>query len=159
LTWVLLPELRRRLVPTLPLLLWGLGAGGVTLAATYLLYPPLSALWPPLGDEVRALYGTFRVAPWQIAPVMVVVVMEEMLWRGALQTALRREVARPVAVALAAALYAAAQLGSGSAVLALAAFGLGLVWGALAAWTRSLVPAMVAHACWTPMVLGLVPLA
>lgn len=93
-----------------------------------------------------------------LATVALVVIAEEAIWRGALLGALRADHGPVAAVVLSAAIYAAAQAGAGSVVLVMAAFGLGIAWGALALATGGLFAPLVAHLVWTPIVLVLVPL-
>lgn len=154
-----LPELRAQWRPSLASALWGVGAGGALIGATYALYPLARALLPGLEEEVRALYQSALAEPRVLLPTLLfVVVAEEALWRGALLGALRVEHSAPVAVVLSSLLYAAAQAGAGSPVLAVAAFALGICWGALALFTRGLFAPFVAHLMWTPTVLLLWPL-
>lgn len=153
------PELRALWRPALSSTLWGLAVGGALVGATYALFPPACALVPGLDDEVRELYRSALGAPRVVlATVAFVVIAEETIWRGALLGALRADHGPVAAVLLSAALYAAAQAGAGSVVLVAAAFGLGIVWGALALVTRGLFAPLVAHLVWTPIVLVLVPL-
>lgn len=158
----------------------GVVTGAVTLALTYALFPIVQGLLPGIDDEIRALYLLAAVSPSTLLATVVIASAEEVIWRGALLDALiaRRAAdgaapdAAPgavggvvggvfggaVVVVVAAVPYALAQLGAGSLLLSLAALGLGVVWGALACWRRSVVAPIVAHLCWTPVVLGLRPL-
>ena len=61
------------------------------------------------------------------------------------------------AVVLAAAAYSAGHVASGSPLLVGAAFGLGLLWGALFLATRSLAAAIACHATWELLSAVLVP--
>ncbi len=156
---VRVPELRALWRPRLSSALWGLAAGGALVGATYALFGPACALVPGLEREVDDLYRGALGAPRVVlATVAFVVVAEEAIWRGALLGALRADHGAVGAVVLSAALYAAAQAGAGSVVLVAAAFGLGVVWGALALATGGLFAPLVAHLVWTPIVLVLVPL-
>lgn len=137
----------------------GLAAGGVMIAATYLL-SPLLRVAPALAADVRALYAAFRAAGHTAAIVALgpVVLGEELVWRGAVQGALERRAGPTAAAALAAALYALAHAPIGSPLLVVTALGCGLVWGALRAATGSLVPSIVSHALWDAVVLVALPL-
>lgn len=153
------PELRALWRPTMPAALWGLAAGGALVGATYALYPSARALVPGLEEEVRGLYqGALGTPRLVLATVAFVVVAEEAIWRGALLGALRADHGNATAVLLAAAIYATAQAGAGSVALVVAAFGLGVCWGALALFTRGLFAPLVAHLIWTPTVLVFLPL-
>lgn len=154
-----IPELRAQWRPSAASLLWGVGAGGALVGATYALYPLARAVVPGLGDEVRALYQTALTDPRVLLPALpFVVVAEETVWRGALLGALRADHGPVGAALLAAALYAVAQAGAGSVALVVAALALGLCWGLLALFTRSLTAPLIAHGIWTPTVMLLWPL-
>lgn len=151
------PALRARCKGGVVDVVAGLVVGGVTLLATYGLYPLFTGLVPSLRDEVTTLYVLAAVTPATLAGTVVVATAEEVVWRGALQGALKERFG-VLSVVLAAVPYTLAQLGAGSLWLGAAAFGLGCVWGLLAWWRHSLVAPVVAHLCWTPVVLGLRPL-
>lgn len=160
------PLLRQRLRGGVVDVVLGFATGGVTLAATYLAFPIVNGWLPTLNDEVRVLYVLAAVSPATLLATVAVASAEEVIWRGALLEALRERgsgrwppsVTAVVVVVAAAVPYALAQLGAGSWMLAAAALGLGVVWGALAFWRKSLVAPLIAHLCWTPVVLGLRPL-
>jgi membrane protease YdiL (CAAX protease family) len=133
----------------------GVLVGVVTLVATYVGYPLVR---PWFGDEVRALYVLAAITPQALGLTLVVIVGEEVLWRGALTSSLLARCRPWVAIALASVVYGAAQGGSGSVLLVVAAVAFGLVWGALRVWTGGLVAPLIAHLLWTPVVLGAFPL-
>ena len=97
------------------------------------------------------------VSPATLLACVIVIVAEEVIWRGAMLQATRARFGVG-AVVVAAVPYALAQLGAASLWLGVAAFGLGVVWGALAFWRGNLVAPLIAHLLWTPAVLGLWPL-
>jgi membrane protease YdiL (CAAX protease family) len=163
----LLPEVRRALVPPslgvgVADLLVGVFAGGASLLVTYLLYPLAAASFPGLGVEVQGLYALAAVSGGVAVWMLVIIVAEEVIWRGALLSALRghRRAAVSFGAPIVAAIpYALAQGGSGSLWLVAAAGALGLAWGGLAQLRGGrLVAPLVAHLLWTPVVLGLRPL-
>jgi membrane protease YdiL (CAAX protease family) len=136
----------------------GAGAGLAMCAVTYLVHPAVARALPWLGGETADLYATFRSAgEWAIllAPI---VVGEELVWRGLVQGALAARLGAAPAVPLAAALFALAHAPLGSPLLALVAFVCAVAFGALRAWTGSLVPAVAAHLVWNGSVLVLWPL-
>ena len=151
-------SLRQRLKGGVVDVVVGVAAGAVTLALTYGLFPIVVQVLPSAGAEVRGLYQLAAVSPSSLAAVCVVIVAEEVIWRGAMLEAVRERFG-VVAVVVAALPYALAQLGGGSVLLAGAALGLGAVWGGLAYWRKNLVAPLIAHLLWTPIVLGLWPLA
>ncbi|MDP2343715.1 MAG: CPBP family intramembrane metalloprotease [Deltaproteobacteria bacterium] len=135
----------------------GVVVGVASLAFTYGAFPVVVGLMPSVLDEVTALYALAAVTPSSLALVFIVIVAEEVTWRGAMLEALRERLG-VAAVVVAAIPYAIAQSGGGSFILPVAAIGFGVVWGGLAYWRKSLVAPLIAHALWTPIVLGLWPL-
>ena len=133
----------------------GVLVGLVSLLVTYVGYPIVR---PWLGDEVRALYALAAISPAALGLTLVVIVGEEVLWRGALTSSLLFRMQPWRAVVLASVVYGAAQGGSGSPVLVAAAVAFGVLWGALRVMTGGLVAPLVAHLLWTPVVLGAFPL-
>lgn len=152
-------HVRQALVPRARDVALGIALGALSLVATHVLFPVFARVWPPIGDEVAHLYAVAHVTPAVLVPVALIVLAEELLWRGALPRALARDLSPATAALLSTASYTAAQLGAGSWLLALAALGLGALWMACALWTRSLVASVLAHAVWTLGVLGFWPLA
>ncbi len=88
---------------------------------------------------------------------MVVVVAEEVLWRGAFIGAGSRLVPRRVAAILSVVTYAAVQLGTGSWVVVLAALVCGAFWSTERLVTGSLVASLVSHAIWTFAIIHFYP--
>lgn len=146
--------------PSPRLLLLGATAGGLMVAATYLLYPLLARLLPLIATDAAQLYAAFRAPSFVVASVALVpvIVGEELVWRGVVQTSLVQRLGPWRGVALAALLYALVHVPLGSPLLVAVAFGCGLAWGALRATTASLVPPLVAHLLWNGVVLLLAPL-
>jgi membrane protease YdiL (CAAX protease family) len=155
------PEAAARLRPSARLVLLGVGAGALMAAATLLLYPALARLVPLVATDTARLYGAFRGPSPVVAFAMLVpiVVGEELVWRGVVQTSLVRCLGGWRGVASAAAVYALVQAPLGSPVLVAVALLCGLAWGALRASTASLVPALVAHLLWDVVVLLWLPLS
>jgi membrane protease YdiL (CAAX protease family) len=156
---VFIEPVRARLKPTHAReFLWGIAVGGVSLGATYALYPVAKHFLPFIGDDVAFLYRLVPVTRGTIPVVVLVIIAEELLWRGALLDALRADHPAVSAVILASTSYAAAQLGLGVPLLAGAALLLGLLWAAEAVLTRSLIAPLISHAMWTLTVFGILPL-
>jgi len=154
------PAARRLLEPSPRLVLLGAAAGGLMVAVTYLLYPVLARLAPFIATDTVRLYSAFRPPSLVIASVALtpVILGEELVWRGVVQTVLVRRFRAWGGVTLAAVAYALAHAPLGSPVLVIVALLCGLFWGALRATTSSLVPTLVAHLVWDLLVLLWLPL-
>jgi membrane protease YdiL (CAAX protease family) len=156
------PALWRELVPRPRTLGMGVLAGALLAAASHALYPVARAIDPSLDDAVRGLYAELAEPPGALAalPILAVVVLaEELTWRGPL---LRRLVGRlgPVrGLGAHLGLYAAPQLFSGTPVLIALAVGCGLVWGALRVWAGRLDAALACHLVWAVLVFVAFPVA
>lgn len=148
------------LQPSPRLILLGATAGGLMVAATYLLYPVLARLVPLIATDTAQLYAAFRAPSIVVASVALVpvIVGEELVWRGAVQASLVQRLGAWRGVALAAVVYALVHAPLGSPVLVAVAFFCGLTWGALRATTASLVPPLIAHLLWNVLVLLWLPL-
>jgi membrane protease YdiL (CAAX protease family) len=148
------------LQPSARRVLLGAVAGAAMAGATYLLYPLMIRVAPFIATDTAALYAAFRAPSYIVASVALVpiIVGEELVWRGVVQTALVPRAGTSGSVLLAAAIYGLVHAPLGSPVLVAAAFCCGLVWGALRAATASLVPSLVAHLLWDALVLFWWPL-
>jgi membrane protease YdiL (CAAX protease family) len=137
----------------------GLLAGLVMLLATYSAYPVMSR-WTVVKAGVPPLYSAVRSLPPAVLVVVLplVIVAEELVWRGVVYDALRRRLPAVAAVAAAAVLYAAAHAPARSWLLTSVALACGAFWTALRAGSRSLVPCTLAHLIWDVLVMALKPL-
>ncbi len=152
-------RVRRQLRPSLSLVVTGLVAAFVMIAATELLYPLAVRLVPAIGVHTRALYGELgKMTVFKLTVIGLVILGEETVWRGVVQAALRRRFGVVVTVATAAIAYGVGHIPAGSLLLPLVALLCGLYWSALTAWTGSLVPALIAHLLWDLTVLAWAPL-
>ena len=150
----------RLLRPSARLVLVGAAAGWAMAAATYLLYPVSARLLPFIPTDMASLYASFRAPPPAIAvlALLPVILGEELVWRGVVQTALVRRLGQWRGVTLAALAYALAHAPLGSPVLVVVALSCGVAWGALRAASASLVPSLLAHLVWDILVLLWLPL-
>jgi CAAX protease family protein len=105
------------------------------------------------------LYVRFRPEAAFPAATLALLVApaEELFWRGVVQGHLSRRLGPAAAVATATALAVAVALAAGEPFLALATAPTYAAWGALAAWRRSLVPAIASHAVWSVLVVSVAP--
>ena len=114
-----------------------------------------------LEPAVASLYATLRKPPGPVAGlplVVLTIVAEEIIFRGLLQESLRARLGPARAIGAVAALYALANLGSGTWVLPVMALLLGLFWGWLAERTRGLVVPLLCHLVWDIILFVLLPL-
>jgi membrane protease YdiL (CAAX protease family) len=154
------PSAGKLLRPSPALILLGVASGGVMALATRLAYPVVSRRLPFIVTDTARLYASFR-APSSfiaIAALAPIILGEELVWRGVVQTSLVQRLGRAGGVALAALAYGLAHLPFGSPVLVAVAVGCGLAWGGLREMAKSLVPALVAHLVWDVLVLLWLPL-
>jgi len=149
------PALTALLRPSASWGLLGVAVGGLMAATTYLLYPVLVRLVPLIATDTALLYSAFRAPSRVVASVALVpvVVGEELVWRGVVQTALMRRLGPGLGVVWAAVAYALVCAPLRSPVLVAVALSCGLVWGTLRATTGSLVPTLVAHLMWDVLLL------
>lgn len=141
---------------------WGLmvAATIVQIAASYALFGPATAAIPGLWDATNDLYRLMgHPAAWQAwIALPFVVVSEEVIYRGAIQSAFTRRFG-PWAGAVATLLiYAPAHLGSGSWALVGLSVACGLYWGLLRAASGGLFAPIVCHLLWDWAILVVAPL-
>ncbi len=151
--------LRRWLRPTWVACALGLGVGVLMTLATYPIYDLAARLVPGLDAYVKAHYGSARTGSlWlELGWVSLIILAEELLFRGVLLEVLERHLSRPLAGALGVVLYTVAQLGSGSWVIGAMALVCGGVWTLQRYATNSLVAPLISHMIWTPSVILLHP--
>jgi membrane protease YdiL (CAAX protease family) len=149
------------LQPSRRLLVVGAVAAGVMIAATYGLYPLVGRGFVALASQVSALYAILRAAqPFWVrgALLPIMIISEELVWRGVVMTALCRRFSPTAAVLIGAAVYAAAHLPAGSLLLGMIALACGLFWSALRVWTGSVIPGLLSHLAWDFLVFLFYPL-
>ncbi len=131
----------------------GVVAGGAWLVATHFGYAVLRRFVPTLPAEVRNLYAIADgdTAATIVGPFVVMVVAEELFFRGYVQL--------EVGLAVAVAAYVSMQVFELNWALALAALLGAAVWGGLYEWQDSLVASLVAHLIWTGALIFVWPLA
>ncbi|MDX1649841.1 MAG: CPBP family glutamic-type intramembrane protease [Myxococcota bacterium] len=154
------PAARRALRPRPRRLLWGAVAGVALAAASHLLHPLACALVPSLEPAVRGLYAELAAPPGPVAalPVLgVVVLTEELAWRGPLLERLAGRLGEAGGLAAHLAVYTAPQLVSASPVLIALALGCGLVWGALRLRLGGMDAAFACHLVWAVLVFVAFP--
>jgi membrane protease YdiL (CAAX protease family) len=137
----------------------GLGVGVVMTIGTYVAYAVAVHVVPTLPAHVAGLYAASRTErPWlAIVWTVVILAAEETLWRGPVFALTEKKWGTRLAVIVSLATYAAAQAGSGSVVVVLAAVICGGIWSAERALTKSFVAPLCSHLVWTPIVIHLFP--
>lgn len=137
----------------------GLLMGIVMTVTTYPVFRMAVEIMPWLDAEVQGLYAASRTTTLlaAMAWVSVIIVAEELLWRGVLLEALEPRVPRRLDGALSVLTYALAQLGSGSWVVFALAVVCGSVWTLQRRLTGSLLSPLIAHMIWTHTVILLIP--
>ena len=151
--------LRAELRSTPRAVISGLAIGvGMTLA-TYPIFDVSVRLFPSLRSHVAELYRAAATRTvWQSLPwVVIIIVAEELLFRGALLEAFKRCLRPILAMTLAVAVYAMAQAGTGSSIVALMALVCGAVWTVQRHLSKSLLSPLISHLIWTPVVILLRP--
>lgn len=155
------PILTPLLRPSPLLLAEGALAAGVMIAATYGLFPILRNDSAAFAHAVGGLYAIFGAAQprWALGTVLpLMIVAEELVWRGVVQEALSRRLSPVPALLLTSAVYALAHAPVGPPLLVALALACGLYWSLLRAWTGSLLPGLLSHLVWDFLVFILRPL-
>lgn len=154
------PRLRRPTRPSAKAVALGVLAGVVQIVASVFLYPPIWRRVPGLWDEVNGLYRLMgHPNHWQaFAALPLVVVSEELIFRGAIQGGLEARWGRFAAVLAALAPYLLAHLASGNWALISVAAVCGLYWGLLRAATGNLWASVICHLLWDWAILVAIPL-
>ncbi|MCH9683861.1 MAG: NAD-dependent epimerase/dehydratase family protein [Deltaproteobacteria bacterium] len=139
----------------------GIGVAGAALAylGAALFIGGLRSTAPALAAQVEEIYGWSQLAPVSLHLMLLplIVVGEDLLWRGAITLPLANRFGPGLGVAVAATAFAVAHLTSGPLVLVFAAAVMGALWSALMLRTRSLVPVFVSHLLWDVVVMFVYP--
>ncbi len=140
-------------------ILLGVAVGVIMTLATYPAYRAADALVPGLATEVARLYDAASTQTLAIALAwtMVILTGEELLWRSAWIAIWEPRWGAPIAAVSSLLAYALTQLGSGSIVVVLLACTCGAIWTGLRMYTGRVLPGLIAHAIWTPVVILLRP--
>lgn len=83
---------------------------------------------------------------------------EEIFWRGFLQKYYSKKTGRKKAFVIVLAAYTFVHLSTGNTMLILSAFVCGFYWGILFYFTKSVVPCVVSHIIWDPLVFVILPI-
>jgi membrane protease YdiL (CAAX protease family) len=160
-TWLMFKDTETRALlawRTGPFLV-GLLAGVAMIVSTYVLYPIALRYLPHLRTQVIDLETLLFEHKSRMAVLGVVLptsVCEEILFRGRVLDSTKQR--RGLSVALAAIIYAAAHITSGSAALVFVAFACGVAWGWLRRTTGSLWSSIACHVAWDLAIMVFKPL-
>jgi membrane protease YdiL (CAAX protease family) len=83
---------------------------------------------------------------------------EEVFWRGYVQKFFTVRWNRPIAFGVTTLLYTLVHVPNGNPVLTLAALTCGLFWGGMYAMTGRLLPVLISHMLWDPLIFVIFPL-
>ncbi|HOT96026.1 MAG TPA: type II CAAX endopeptidase family protein [bacterium] len=111
-------------------------------------------------ENLASIYGNRgSLAPHWIALLLFFPIGfgEEFFWRGLVQNRFSTRLGRWRAFFLTTFLYTAVHFATGNLVLLLAAVTCGLYWGALYAWRGALLPVLISHMIWDPLIFVFFP--
>ncbi|MCT6924130.1 type II CAAX endopeptidase family protein [Metasolibacillus sp.] len=147
-------------LPTWQYLIFGIGYGTITYGIVkvgYLILPFISSNAPQQIANFLAKYGPSTVWHYLLL-IFIIVVGEEMFWRGFVQQQLKRFVKSSYAVLITALLFSISVAISGFIPGVIAAFVSGLLWGALYEWKKSLPLIIVSHVVFVLLLFLVLPL-
>jgi len=144
--------------PTLRGLLLGVAAGALQLGVVYALFPALATAAPGVRHLAAGVYRLFASGGLLgVIALPLVLVAEELVWRGLVQGVLTRRIREP-GWAATAVVYAAAHAPAAGLLLPALALPCGLYWGLLRRLAGGLFPPLVCHLVFDTAVLLLFPL-
>ena len=143
-------------------LLQGFGVGLALIGVTHLGYFAFLRFVPSVAQQASVLYGQLHASGsmlWTFPLLVGVVVVEEVVWRGVVFSALLRNRGRTAALCGATVLYCMPQVFSGSWLLPLLALLFGLMWTAQRALGASLTSVVITHLVWDVGMFYVIPVA
>jgi membrane protease YdiL (CAAX protease family) len=156
---LLLPAVRSRFKPSGVRITLGLSAGVILFGITHAAASFLPFVWPGWEDAARRIYAWSEGhSPLFLSLTLVMVVIaEELLWRGVVTRFLMERVGRGAGILLGATVYALAHWAAWNPLLLLAAMAFGIFWGWLYAATDDLVAPTVSHLLFDVLLLFAFP--
>lgn len=151
--------IRSLFTPTPARVALGVLGGLLQVAVTYSLYPVLSGQWPWLARITHELYLTLG-ATNTLGPLIaipLVILCEELVWRGVVQETFAARLTPLAAAAVTAFVYGFCHFPT-HPMLPVLALLCGLYWGAWRAASGSLLTPLIAHLLWDLCVFILAPL-
>lgn len=142
------------------LILWGVFWTGNELLQ--LINAHIYQILPERSMQLQSVYANRDAMPQPLLILLLAFPVgfgEEVFWRGLVQKQLQNRLSDRTGYAGAVALYTGVHLVTGNSLLIIAALVCGLYWGAIYWKTRSLVPALISHMIWDPLIFVLFPLS
>lgn len=147
-------------LPTWQYLIYGIGYGTITYGLVKLGHIILPYLDASVKKDVTVFLNTYGpTSIWHyLMLIFIIVIGEEIFWRGYVQQQLKRFSSPKVAVFVTALLFSISLAISGFLPGALAAFIVGLIFGTLYEWKKSLPLIIVAHLVFVLLLFLVLPL-
>ncbi len=121
----------------------------------------LPGLFSGSSDFISSVYANKKDLPaWAVGIILFFPIGfgEEIFWRGLIQKQLALQIHNGWALLLATFFYTAVHLPTQNPVLLLAAALCGLYWGGIYLKTGSMVPVIISHMVWDPLIFVIFPL-
>lgn len=147
-------------LPTWQYLIFGIGYGTIAYGIVKIGYLILPYIYVNAKKDVATFLSKYApTAVWHyLLLIFVIVVGEEMFWRGFVQQKLKHFMRRRYAILLTAILFSLSVAISGFWPGALAAFVVGLLWGILYEWKKSLPLIIVSHVVFVLLLFLVLPI-
>ena len=147
-------------LPTWQYLIYGIGYGTITYGLVklgYILLPYIDSTAEKDISKFLETYGPTNI--WHyLMLIFIIVIGEEIFWRGYVQQQLKRFTSPMYAVFITALLFSISLAISGFLPGAVAAIVAGLIWGALYEWKKSLPLIIVAHLTFVLLLFLILPI-
>lgn len=147
-------------LPTWQYLIYGTGYGTIAygiIKLGYILLPYIDASAPKEISKFLATYGPVHIGHYLML-IFIIVVGEEMFWRGFIQQGLKRFTKPIYAIFITAILFGLSVAISGFIPGVIAAFITSLLWGALYEWKKSLPLVIVSHIVFVLLLFLVLPI-
>ncbi|MDZ7724860.1 MAG: type II CAAX endopeptidase family protein [candidate division KSB1 bacterium] len=141
------------------LVLWGIFWIGNELLQ--LINAHVVEILPERSIQLQSVYANRDAIPQPLLILLLAFPVgfgEEVFWRGLVQKQLQHRLSNGLGYAAGVALYAGVHIVTGNGLLIIAALVCGLYWGAIYWKTGSLVPVLISHMIWDPLIFVLFPL-
>ncbi|KGR83905.1 CPBP family intramembrane glutamic endopeptidase [Lysinibacillus odysseyi] len=147
-------------LPTWQYLIYGIGYGTITYGLVKLGHVLLPYIDSSAEKDISKFLGTYGPTNiWHyLMLIFIIVIGEEIFWRGYIQQQLKRFTSPLYAVFITALLFSISLAVSGFLPGALAAIVAGLIWGGLYEWKKSLPLIIVAHLTFVLLLFLILPI-